>query len=78
MSASSGTVASGGTPATGGTRGTAAPGGTTSVAGLRELCDIKIDRFSLPREQIEKLIHRDALALLNLPNPLTADTGATR
>jgi len=48
-----------------------------TVAGLRELCDIKIDRFSLPREQIEKLIHRDALALLNLPNPLTADMGAT-
>ena len=37
-----------------------------TVAGLRSLVDVKIDRFSLPAEQIERLIHRDALALLGL------------
>jgi uncharacterized protein len=37
-----------------------------TVSGLRSLCDVRIDRFSLPREQIEQLIHRDALALLGL------------
>lgn len=37
-----------------------------TVAGLRSLVDIRIDRFSLPGEQIERLIHRDALALLGL------------
>jgi predicted TIM-barrel fold metal-dependent hydrolase len=37
-----------------------------TVAGLRSLCDVKIDRFSLPREQVEELIHRDALAILGL------------
>jgi predicted TIM-barrel fold metal-dependent hydrolase len=37
-----------------------------TVAGLRSLVDVKIDRFSLPAEQIEQLIHRDALALLGL------------
>jgi predicted TIM-barrel fold metal-dependent hydrolase len=37
-----------------------------TVAGLRSLCAVKIDRFSLPREQVEELIHRDALAILGL------------
>lgn len=37
-----------------------------TVAGLRSLVDVRIDRFSLPSEQIEQLIHRDALALLGL------------
>lgn len=37
-----------------------------TVAGLRSLCDVKIDRFSLPRGKVEELIHRDALALLGL------------
>lgn len=40
-----------------------------TVAGLRGLCDIRIDRFSLPREQVEALIYRDALTLLGLPDP---------
>ncbi len=40
-----------------------------SVAGLRALCDIRIDRFSIPRDQIEALIVRDALSLLNLADP---------
>jgi predicted TIM-barrel fold metal-dependent hydrolase len=42
-----------------------------TVAGLRSLCDVKIDRFSLPREKVEELIHRDALELLGL-----SDAGA--
>jgi uncharacterized protein len=37
-----------------------------TVAGLRSLVDVKLDRFSLPGEEIERLIHRDALALLGL------------
>ncbi len=37
-----------------------------TVAGLRSLVDVRIDRFSLPGEQIEQLINRDALALLGL------------
>ncbi|RIK87900.1 MAG: amidohydrolase [Planctomycetota bacterium] len=37
-----------------------------TVAGLRSLADVRMDRFSLPAEQIERLIHRDALALLGL------------
>jgi uncharacterized protein len=37
-----------------------------TVAGLRGLCDVRLDRFALPRERIEELIHRDALALLGL------------
>jgi predicted TIM-barrel fold metal-dependent hydrolase len=37
-----------------------------TAAGLRALAEVKIDRFSLPAEQIEQLIHRDALALLGL------------
>jgi predicted TIM-barrel fold metal-dependent hydrolase len=47
-----------------------------TVAGLRGLCEVKIDRFSLPRDRIEGLIHRDALALLGLPDPRrAANTG---
>src|SRR5215213_8165657 len=40
-----------------------------TVAGLRDLCDVKIDRFSLPKDQVEGLIHRDAFGLLGLPDP---------
>jgi uncharacterized protein len=47
-----------------------------TVAGLRSLADVRIDRFSLPAEQIEALIHRDALALLGLEDALTT-TAAT-
>jgi len=43
-----------------------------TVAGLRALCDVKIDRFQLPREEIERLIHRDALGLLGLTHPRLA------
>jgi predicted TIM-barrel fold metal-dependent hydrolase len=39
---------------------------TETISGLRTISDIKIDRFSLPREQIERLIHRDALMMLGL------------
>lgn len=39
---------------------------TETIAGLRSLAEVRIDRFSLPAEQIERLIHRDALALLGL------------
>ena len=46
-----------------------------TVTGLRSLCDVQIDRFSLPREKVEELIHRDALALLGLADvfSLSAD-----
>jgi predicted TIM-barrel fold metal-dependent hydrolase len=37
-----------------------------TIAGLRSLTEVKIDRFSLPSEQIERLIYRDALGLLGL------------
>jgi predicted TIM-barrel fold metal-dependent hydrolase len=37
-----------------------------TMAGLRSLCDVKIDRFSLPRERIEQLIYCDALNFLGL------------
>lgn len=37
-----------------------------TIAGLRSLSKVSIDRFSLPAERIEELIHRDALPLLNL------------
>lgn len=43
-----------------------------SLVGLRSLADIRIDRFQLPAEQIEALIHRDALALLGLTHPTQA------
>ncbi|MEX0714260.1 MAG: amidohydrolase family protein [Pirellulales bacterium] len=43
-----------------------------TLVGLRALCDIRIDRFSLPRDEIEELIHRDALALLGLSDPRRA------
>lgn len=39
---------------------------TETIAGLRSLAQVKIDRFSLPAEQLERLIHRDALGLLGL------------
>ena len=45
---------------------------TETIGGLRGLCDVQIDRFSLPREQVERLIHRDALGLLGLPDPRRA------
>lgn len=37
-----------------------------TIVGLRSLAEVKIDRFSLPAEQIERLICRDALSLLGL------------
>jgi len=37
-----------------------------TIDGLRSLGEVQIDRFRLPPEQIEALIHRDALALLGL------------
>lgn len=40
-----------------------------SLAGLRSLAEVKIDRFSLPAEKIEELIHRNALELLGLQHP---------
>jgi len=40
-----------------------------SLAGLRSLASIKIDRFSLPLEKIEEVIHRNALPLLGLSHP---------
>lgn len=40
-----------------------------SLAGLRSLASIKIDRFSLPADKIEEMIHRDALSLLGLTHP---------
>lgn len=43
-----------------------------TVTGLRSLCDVRIDRFSLPGERVEELIARDALALLGLPDPRRA------
>jgi predicted TIM-barrel fold metal-dependent hydrolase len=49
-----------------------------TVAGLRGLCDVRIDRFSLPREQVEELIHRDALELLGLPDPRRMPMGEAR
>ena len=51
-----------------------------TMAGLRSLAEVKIDRFSLPRERIEQLIYRDALNLLGLEDCLAApaDRSATR
>lgn len=43
-----------------------------SIDGLRSLATVKIDRFSLPAEQIETLIQRDALPLLGLTHPAVA------
>lgn len=37
-----------------------------SVQGLRSLCEVRVDRFSLSSERVEELIHRDAIAILNL------------
>jgi predicted TIM-barrel fold metal-dependent hydrolase len=49
-----------------------------TVAGLRSLAKVTIDRFSLPAEQIEQLIHRDALSLLGLSNFRTRDSDRRR
>lgn len=40
-----------------------------SIAGLRSLAEVKIDRFSLPLDKIEEMIHRDSLPLLGLKHP---------
>ncbi|MFN8488982.1 MAG: amidohydrolase family protein [Caldilineaceae bacterium] len=40
-----------------------------SIAGLRSLAEVKIDRFGLPLDKIEEMIHRDALPLLGLKHP---------
>jgi uncharacterized protein len=37
-----------------------------TVNGLRSLTEVKMDRFTLPKEQIERLIYRDTLRLLGL------------
>ncbi|WZP00152.1 amidohydrolase family protein [Isosphaeraceae bacterium EP7] len=47
-----------------------------SLAGLRSLCDIKIDRFQIPRERIEEMIYRDSLTLLDLPDPRRANAAS--
>lgn len=51
-----------------------------TMAGLRSLCDVKIDRFSLPRERIEQLIYCDALNLLGLKScrAISADRSGAR
>jgi uncharacterized protein len=48
-----------------------------TIAGLRSLADVKVDRFSLPAEQIEALIHRDTLALLGLEQALATTASIT-
>jgi predicted TIM-barrel fold metal-dependent hydrolase len=48
-----------------------------TVNGLRSLCDIRIDRFSLPREAVESLIHRNALTLLGLEAALSTAAAKT-
>jgi len=40
-----------------------------SIDGLRSLAEVKIDRFSLPLDKIEAMIHRDSLPLLGLERP---------
>lgn len=49
-----------------------------TMAGLLSLCEVMIDRFSLPLEQIERLIYRDSLELLGLKarRPFSANQGA--
>jgi uncharacterized protein len=47
-----------------------------TVAGLRSLAEVKIDRFSLPADKIEDLIHRDALKLLGLDDALATAASA--
>ena len=37
-----------------------------SVAGLRRLKEVRIDRFQLPRECIERLLQRDSLKVLGM------------
>jgi len=49
-----------------------------TVAGLRSLAEVRVDRFGLPAEQIERLIHRDALALLGLERPSRTTAGEGR
>lgn len=38
----------------------------STLAGLRGLCQVRVDRFSLDAGKVEEVIHRDALALLGL------------
>ena len=45
-----------------------------TLAGLRSLCDVRIDRFALPREKVEEVIHRDSLALLGLNRSYRTNT----
>ena len=47
-----------------------------SLAGLKNLCTIKIDRFRVPWEKVEEVIHRNTLEMLGLehPNNSTANT----
>ena len=45
-----------------------------SLAGLRAMCDIRIDRFSVPPARIEEVLYRDTLALLGLPDPRRGTT----
>lgn len=49
-----------------------------TVAGLRSLAEVRVDRFGLPAEQIERLIHRDALGLLGLERPSREPAGEGR
>lgn len=44
-------------------------------AGLRKLCEVRVHNFHLPRERIEKLLHRDSLGLLGLEAPAPGATG---
>ena len=37
-----------------------------TIAGLRSLAEVKIDRFTLPAEQLERIVYRDSLELLGL------------
>ena len=49
-----------------------------TLAGLRGLCDVRIDRFVVPRDRVEEMIHRNALALLGLADPRRATLVAAR
>ena len=40
-----------------------------SLAGLKNLCTIKIDRFRIPWDEVETVIHRNSLELLELEHP---------
>ncbi len=37
-----------------------------TLEGLRRMAEVRVDSFSLPKEKIEELIHRDTLSLLGL------------